>query len=93
MAQSVADILLVLPRKSSSLTTLRMLVAAGKTLSRYKSFSYQRHPQHTCSFLSNMAAISRNSLRAFLRQAKVNLQSAIEKKERVTLVIGNESAG
>ncbi|THZ38896.1 DHH phosphoesterase, partial [Aureobasidium pullulans] len=37
-------------------------------------------------------AVPRNSLRAFLGQAKVNLQRAISKNEKVTLVIGNESA-
>ncbi|THZ00106.1 DHH phosphoesterase [Aureobasidium pullulans] len=37
-------------------------------------------------------AVPRNSLRAFLGQVKVNLQRAISKNEKVTLVIGNESA-
>jgi exopolyphosphatase len=38
-------------------------------------------------------AIPRNSLGAFLKQAKVSLKRAIDQKEKVTLVIGNESAG
>lgn len=38
-------------------------------------------------------AIPRNSLGAFLRQAKSSLKKAIDHKEKVTLVIGNESAG
>ncbi|CAD0114656.1 unnamed protein product [Aureobasidium uvarum] len=37
-------------------------------------------------------AIPRNSLGAFLRQAKATLETAIDKKQKVTLVIGNESA-
>ncbi|KAG9657081.1 DHH phosphoesterase, partial [Aureobasidium melanogenum] len=37
-------------------------------------------------------AIPRNSLGAFLRQAKSSLKKAIDQKEKVTLVIGNESA-
>ncbi|KAI4717384.1 DHH phosphoesterase [Aureobasidium sp. EXF-10727] len=37
-------------------------------------------------------AIPRNSLGAFLRQAKATLKTAIDKKQKVTLVIGNESA-
>jgi hypothetical protein len=38
-------------------------------------------------------AVPRNSLGAFLKQAKASLKRAIDKKEKVTLVIGNESAG
>ncbi|KAI4757260.1 DHH phosphoesterase [Aureobasidium sp. EXF-3400] len=37
-------------------------------------------------------AIPRNSLGAFLKQAKASLKRAIDQKEKVTLVIGNESA-
>jgi len=40
----------------------------------------------------NLAA-PRNSLRGFLAHAKSALRTAIEKNEKITLVIGNESAG
>jgi len=42
---------------------------------------------------SPVMAIPRNSLGAFLKQAKASLKKAIDQKEKVTLVIGNESAG
>jgi hypothetical protein len=38
-------------------------------------------------------AVARNSLRCFLTHAKDVLRSAIKSNEKVTLVIGNESAG
>jgi hypothetical protein len=38
-------------------------------------------------------AVARNSLRGFLTHAKDALRSAIKSNEKVTLVIGNESAG
>jgi exopolyphosphatase len=38
-------------------------------------------------------AFPRNSLRAFLVQAKTSLRTALSQKQDVTLVIGNESAG
>lgn len=40
-----------------------------------------------------MAAFPRNSIRSFLVHAKGALHTAITNHERVTLVIGNESAG
>lgn len=40
----------------------------------------------------NMAA-PRNSLRGFLTHAKSALRSAVNSNQKVTLVIGNESAG
>jgi exopolyphosphatase len=38
-------------------------------------------------------AVARNSLRGFLTHAKDALRSAIKSNQKVTLVIGNESAG
>lgn len=40
-----------------------------------------------------MSVFPRNSLRSFLVHAKSALRTAIARRERVTLVIGNESAG
>lgn len=40
-----------------------------------------------------MSAFPRNSIRNFLVHAKSQLHTAITNHERVTLVIGNESAG
>jgi hypothetical protein len=37
--------------------------------------------------------LPRTSMRNFLLQAKASLRTAISKGEKVTLVIGNESAG
>jgi hypothetical protein len=42
---------------------------------------------------NNTMVVPRNSLRGFLAHAKGALRNAIEKSEKVTLVIGNESAG
>lgn len=38
-------------------------------------------------------AVPRTSLRGFLAQARGALRTAVEKREKVTFVIGNESAG
>lgn len=75
------------PPASSSLTTSPLSQA---TLSL--SFFLLETPSHKGTSLPTMA-IPRNSLGAFLRQAKSNLKRAIDQKEKVTLVIGNESAG
>jgi exopolyphosphatase len=38
-------------------------------------------------------AVPRNSLRGFLAYAKTSLRNAIDSNQKITLVIGNESAG
>jgi exopolyphosphatase len=38
-------------------------------------------------------ASPRNSLRSFLAQAKSAIRTAIDKSQKITFVIGNESAG
>jgi exopolyphosphatase len=40
-----------------------------------------------------MMAVPRTSLRGFLAHAKSALRNAIDSNQKVTLVIGNESAG
>lgn len=42
---------------------------------------------------ARMNAFPRNSIRSFLVHAKSALRTAIANRERVTFVIGNESAG
>lgn len=57
------------------------------------------HPYSTvlidpfASPLPAIMAVPRPSLRGFLVQAKNALRNAIESSQKVTLVIGNESAG
>lgn len=81
-----------LPRKherASSLTTFMLTCKWWDPVPQfcsYRNISFDTSPSSTM-------AVPRNSLRAFLGQAKVNLQRAISKNEKVTLVIGNESAG
>jgi mRNA-degrading endonuclease toxin of MazEF toxin-antitoxin module len=57
------------------------------------SFLLEALSQTGTVHLHQTMAIPRNSLGAFLRQAKSSLKKAIDQKEKVTLVIGNESAG
>jgi hypothetical protein len=56
------------------------------------SFYFPTSPQfHAHNRLA--MAVPRNSVRGFLSHAKSALYSAIESNQKITLVIGNESAG
>ena len=62
-------------------------------LTLFPSSSLPKDPPSDKGTFSPAMTISRNSLGAFLKQAKASLKRAIDQKEKVTLVIGNESAG